>query len=369
MTTPPPKVFPGLSALQDRSLSFWKPILLLPTTPAKIARRHRFAKDLQKKIQTWRPHFVLNSAHVAVVLTVPLDALEQNGWLSFQDHTPIALERKLNDLLSLVKHFLQGSAAALQSGVTSHSSAEDALRRRSDRDACAVTGTKDPNICHIIPFAWNDTQVAIERTMSVIDGCHGLFSLRWIEEYGPLLARCGSPGSSDKAWNMLCLNKQLWSLWSKGYFSFQWLGTAAFPNDASMKTVTLQFNWMVRDKRNPLRAMNLHGENNDFMEMVERVGEFQTEGNPAQVPGIEMSVKSGDIIYIEIPSARSGRFVAMMNFHWSCVKIAGMSGAANSPEFLPDHADWNEVDRALITEDWLAEQAQEVISLSDTSLF
>ncbi|KAF4968795.1 hypothetical protein FSARC_3822 [Fusarium sarcochroum] len=353
-----------LLPLPDINPSFRKPVSLLPTAADEIAKRHEFAIRLQESIQELTPRFNLSAAHVAVILTVPLYTLERHGRLSVEFDNYFTLESTLNELLSLVKHFLQGSRLAFKLSNASRSSAEEALCRERDGRACVVTGTKNPATCHIIPFVWNDTQAAIKRSLSVISSTQALLGLPWIREHGSSLVR-GDLGSSDKCWNMLCLDRHLRFWWSRGHLAFKCLGSIPIAGDESMVTVTLQFNWMLRDmlrdRIKPSRDMNLHGDNNDFMEMVERVRVFQAEGNPVQVPHSSFGIKSGHLIHVVMPATDAPKFKAAMDLQWACIKIASISGASNYPDLLPDHDDWEGVDKILRTERWVAQQAERPI--------
>ncbi|KAJ4271932.1 hypothetical protein NW762_000641 [Fusarium torreyae] len=378
---------------------FQKPASLLPDD--EIELRYDFAKQLEKKIQMSDSSFRLNAAHVSVILTVPLSALGNGGWLSPKDTDSITLEQKLNGMLNLVKHFTQNftnkgfgklsiSASRTNSRKSQRTSRSGSARRQDDPDedwvpddanrnpteknlcrdrdrhACVVMSTANPEVCHIVPFAWNENQKTIKKTQSVLTGCQAFFGNEWFEEYLPYLAKSDNPGGSDKYWNMLCLNRQLHFWWAQKFLAFKCLGITSGTNNTS--TVEFQFNWMLRDKRNPKQEMQLYGDNNDFMKMVERVKDFNAEGNPAHVSLDKLGqvaatrvdsgipIRSGHVFYVVMPDKDALKFKAMMDLQWACIVVAGMSGAAGSPDLLIDPDD-DELE--LRTESWVAQQARQ----------
>jgi hypothetical protein len=78
---------------------------------------------------------------------------------------------------------------------------------------CIFAKTAEVDVAHIIPQTGNDTKENVELALSAIDAAEALFDPDVWDEILALFADEGNLRSSDKPWNMLCLNKQLhWHL-------------------------------------------------------------------------------------------------------------------------------------------------------------
>ncbi|KAF4981530.1 hypothetical protein FZEAL_2679 [Fusarium zealandicum] len=123
--------------------------------------------------------------------------------------------------------------------------AERAKCLQRDGNVCVVTGAPEPGVYHIAPFTWNDTQAHIRKTRKLASG-------RGLIHEGDFLTRAvylddpNHQGSSDKTWNMICLDPQLYSWWANGYCAFKCLGVESAGSDEV--NVTLEFRWMPQTK-------------------------------------------------------------------------------------------------------------------------
>jgi hypothetical protein len=84
--------------------------------------------------------------------------------------------------------------------------------------------TNDPHVCHIIPFSWNNSYQNLGKTRDVFMYAEAFLGRAWMTEFEPLIQDFQNLGSSDKIWNMICLNIQMHAWWSKARFGLKCLG-------------------------------------------------------------------------------------------------------------------------------------------------
>lgn len=112
-----------------------------------------------------------------------------------------------------------------------------------DRKRCIMTGTPNPEVCHVVPFVANNTDHRVRYLKCITQALRTLNS-----DLGILTS---APGWTDEAWNMLSLAPSLHGWWGRGYFAFRCLGVmlvagAAVNTVTSQSTVDLQLHWLSR---------------------------------------------------------------------------------------------------------------------------
>lgn len=207
-------------------------------------------------------------------------------------------------------------------------------------------GTLNPEVCHIIPFSANSSaerRHMLEDTYNVLESVVG--------DRATLLL--GQPGSSDRSWNMICLNRQLHAWWGRGYFAFKCLGVTPVEvggGDSGLPSIVeLQFHWM------PLQPTG-KATDGQWMQDVPNDGRREWvrdwEQSPRYGGGGAVAaahattsrlVQTGHVICIAMPSLEDGlRMKSMIDIQWACIRMASMSGAAGDPEFIFHRRDWSE---------------------------
>ncbi|EEU40443.1 uncharacterized protein NECHADRAFT_76718 [Fusarium vanettenii 77-13-4] len=380
---------------------FEEPKTLLPVEEAEI--RRDFAIKLEAEIRTnpLLAHFRLNAMQVATILSVPISTLRPGGYLSLRDsggqqNSEETLFQRLEGIRLLVRHFLrpnQGkellnntlselfstprslrtprnkrtqSPASLPSSKKSKRSSKtrqkcddpdaeylpkEEGRDKDERDkcferdgkACVLMRTVDPHVCHIIPFSWNNKELNIRKTGLVFGHAEAFLGQDWRRKYQTYLQNPVCPGGSDKAWNMICLDMQMQTWWSKARFGLKCLGLRTTTKDESV--VTLQFNWMPQSAMKPTDQMTLQGRDNDFDRMVKSARAFyeggsfpspQEFGTMAALSAASASaapILSGDLVEVKMLSSETHLFKAMIEFQWAMIVVAAFSGAGE-PELL-----------------------------------
>lgn len=209
-----------------------------------------------------------------------------------------------------------------------------------------------------MPFSSNSTAASL-KVLKVNIPAYRFFFLEEDSDMPDLVAE--GIGCSDKSWNMICLNKQLHTWWSKCLLGIKCTGVT-LEDDMTNSTVWLEFQWMCR--RTPLdpgrkisidnRAQDMpgrpHTQESEAARFVKGTGAYY--GDAAVNPG---SVSAGHIMDFISPSGRpllsghrfqntmaneeAGKMKAMIDLQWACVNIASMSGAADWPPFTDDDED------------------------------
>ncbi|UPL01721.1 hypothetical protein LCI18_012655 [Fusarium solani-melongenae] len=188
-------------------------------------------------------------------------------------------------------------------------------RKCSQRDGnvCVLIGTSRPWVGHIVPYAWNDTLANIQKTEKVSQHIQAFF------------------GSSDKVWNMLCLNITDYGMWRSAKLGFKGLGIR--PTSQGESVVILQFHWMPRPDMDPTKGMSLQGQNNDFDKMVECAKSLHSDGDSNLIHELpQLSIPSGRLIHVPMPNSEAVHFKAMIDLQWAMVVVAAFCGTADAPD-------------------------------------
>ncbi|KAJ4307886.1 hypothetical protein N0V84_012436 [Fusarium piperis] len=395
--------------------SFQEPTILLPVDEAEIRRDLAIKIEAEIRTSPMWANFRLNAAHVAIILSVPLSTLQPGGYLSPRDTMGLDLHTRLVKLGGLVRHYLiqhqqdnnarggglsespsaagnprtpskkskiSGLKRPRQSddsdreyfpGPTSRNREERAKCYCRDNKACVLMGTSEPHICHIIPFCWNNSQLNIIKTAEVFSHAQAFFGVDWTKTYRTHLQDPQNQGSSDKAWNMICLNTQMHAWWGKARFGLKCLGICPITEDES--AVTLQFHWMPRSAMKANDQMNLQGQDNDFDRMVESAKSFHQGGSfpssqefgktAALSVHSGVPILSGHLIDVKMSSSEAPLFKAMIDLQWAMIVVSAFSGAAEAPELLFDDDDPDRPDYR--TMEWVEEQSR-LATLQDIQL-
>ncbi|KAK3689595.1 hypothetical protein B0T22DRAFT_379668, partial [Podospora appendiculata] len=116
-----------------------------------------------------------------------------------------------------------------------------------DQNRCVITGTSDPEVCHIIPFAANSTEEARGRWRHAITSVAQLNMVKTLNNEDSyalerrLLSLFSSEvGVSDRHWNTISLSPALHDWWGKAYFGSRCLGTRDVDSGDADQIMTLR---------------------------------------------------------------------------------------------------------------------------------
>ncbi|KAI7772170.1 hypothetical protein LZL87_009333 [Fusarium oxysporum] len=223
--------------------------------------------------------------------------------------------------------------------------------KKNDGGHCIVTGVANPDACHIIPFAFNNSDKNTKKTSvfsSTIRTMLGLPGNKETEDAIALLHQ--GKGSSDKQWNMICLSPSLHRWWGYAYWAFKWLDAAPITNDTKTCKIRLQFHWMPRNiKRDPTASFRLK----DLPDLDKQIKHcygsepylcneqncqacYGTKGIAAHNVESGRPIRTGDIFTIirstiDVPLCRT-----MFDIQWAIITSAAISGGALVPDQLGD---------------------------------
>ncbi|KAJ4861529.1 HNH endonuclease domain-containing protein [Trichoderma breve] len=247
----------------------------------------------------------------------------------------------------------EGRQASLGSANTKKTNRNANERKKClvrDGNACVLMQTAMPEVCHILPFSISTTDAAL-RFFS-----HKCGSLIYGLQFGTddnktLTDMSKNRGWSDKAWNMLCLNRQLHAWWAEGYFALKYLGTIEESKEASI--VQVQFHWMPR---NGLDCQ----QNCTIPEALEAMRRTVSDDNgfiKASRASSGRSLATGQVFDIPVHPDDAPNMKIMIDLQWAIIRVAALSGAAGYIDELDkEYRDpWDE-DAALFTgefEDWI----------------
>ncbi|KAK5651015.1 hypothetical protein OQA88_2099, partial [Cercophora sp. LCS_1] len=265
-------------------------------------------------------------------------------------------------------------------GLSKSSEAEKGKRRRHDGDACKVLNTANPEVCHIIPWSSSkDTAVVatfrygLSKIMQMLELVTSDDSsnpeadpLRVMAETRGLTNLfCSEPGCSDKAWNMVCLNRQLYDWWGRAQIGFRPLGIVDGDNTEEKK-VQVQLYWMPTNLRSnraavPYKAKVLP---RDVDKLKDRLNEIHTRPQAAietggwyavcrtalgdqSLPG--HPVITGDIFEWSVKTADAWKMKRAFELQWALIRIVAIAGGAG-----PATLDEDNEDHGSAVEAWIA---------------
>ncbi|KAH7308662.1 hypothetical protein B0I35DRAFT_442389, partial [Stachybotrys elegans] len=158
-----------------------------------------------------------------------------------------------------------------------HSKKQRDLCLERDGNACVVTGEGKPQVCHIIPFTWNNSTGNVEKTGKVIEGVRSLFGDGFMDAIPGLeddLRGHDKLGSSDRSWNMVPLNPKLHASWGNASWGFEPEPEVTMVN--GKYRVVCIFRWMPqRDKEFAQKLMKLSGDDNDLHRLLREVKDWE----------------------------------------------------------------------------------------------
>ncbi|KAK0614690.1 hypothetical protein B0T14DRAFT_570594 [Immersiella caudata] len=174
-----------------------------------------------------------------------------------------------------------------------------------DNHRYIVLGTKNPDICHIIPLGVSDTEefrvafgkwlgaaafyVYYEKPELVRDSDKSQDDDKNKEWLWALYCHetLSEIGVNDRSWNQISLDKQLHNWWSECYFAFKPLGIGGEitqgldpkGDTADYTRVKLQFHWMPHRKDSGATPFDIskNARPEDFSDVYEKTyGELET---------------------------------------------------------------------------------------------
>ncbi|RGP76510.1 hypothetical protein FSPOR_185, partial [Fusarium sporotrichioides] len=417
ITQEQPHLVRAVKVLLQASPEYVKPTTLIPTDEVEI--RREYAIKIEKRIIQGTPDFKFTAVHLAAVMITPLSNLQRHGYLS--DRQPWQqLAHKMNSLACLVKRYLikkpetpesyavveptttpdvperslsttskkrarsvSGKASSRKVRSTKKSEDPDAayfppddggedqkeLCRERDNNQCVFMHTAKGDCAHIIPRRWNDTEESVEMTRQVIDAARLFLDEDTYLEYENLFADRNNIRTTDKAWNMLYLNKQLHWYLDHASIGMKCLGIEHRADDDTKATVVVQLHWLHRTQYKPSETVTSQGDNNDFNKIVDGLRLFEKQEGPARVePGGGMfaavrvndnvPLVSGHCVRVEMGVEDAEKAKVMFDLAWALGVVAAMSGAADWPNLLPDHEDWDDIKQKAAIQRWVQDQAR-----------
>ncbi|KAF5654732.1 hypothetical protein F25303_1076 [Fusarium sp. NRRL 25303] len=198
--------------------------------------------------------------------------------------------------------------------------------RVRDGNICVVTGKPNPKTYHILPFHL---------------GGAGQLVTKDLLSQAPYVSNPRTLGGSDKAWNQLCLDPELYNLWAKGYCAFKFMGSKDISEGKEM--ATLQFRWMPQIKKRSGTTVNIHGTGpeNDWLDLMAELDTFHSQHQPPpRIGGKTLRattkagapLRSGHLIHICLPNEDVEHLEVVINLQWCSILFMAFIGAAGNLE-------------------------------------
>ena len=238
-------------------------------------------------------------------------------------------------------------------------------RQELDRHRCVITGTRDPEVCHIIPFTANSTEEVRKswQTCVRVATWARLIEMEPGQDNWDLETRLCSlfahhPGVSDKHWNTISLAPNLHDWWGKGYFGLKCLGLRPGDGDVpdhhpnQILVLRIQFHWMIWREREIGQKMAPLGRTMESMKAAfpqyagrtAYCGDYSpSDGRPIVAisrPATGINLETGDIFEIRVPRRHAQKMMAALNLQWALNKVLAMAGGAEALDNIPDHPEF-----------------------------
>ncbi|KAH7019121.1 hypothetical protein EDB80DRAFT_869796 [Ilyonectria destructans] len=209
--------------------------------------------------------------------------------------------------------------------------------RELDGDRCIVTGYTHPEICHIVPFAWNNSDYNVSKTEKFIPIISDFLDLPVDSDSTRALASLyAERGSSDKVWNIVALNSIQHFWWDPE----KHLSSQLNHSYGSKPTICDKDNCETCQGTSGVTAHNAHS------------------GRP---------IRTGDIFTVVRDTNDVNFFHRMIDIQWAIICAAAISGAALAPELLGDLEDKlflsDYGDEAEVSDEALSEEGEGQLAL------
>ncbi|QPC76683.1 hypothetical protein HYE68_007435 [Fusarium pseudograminearum] len=374
------------------------PIACLEDHP--LEKRYTHAKDIEKYIQKFQPDFRIRVEHFAAILLVPLQDFDKGGLFELK-RAPQRIKARLDTIPPFCKHYMlhlnpsnrldarwahakpepvtkqpplndemsydeiilsmkyrSSFKTCLASESPPTAEEEEVKCKKRDQNKCVLTGKPyNTSVFWFIPRGWNDTVQHNNATGNLQSGSMRLAKV-------PLLRDIHSATQlrqTQKAWNMLCVDNDVYDLLVRGLCAFKFIGKEKL--DGRFK-VQLKFFWMpdlpgrfnqimdlnVIKRCEPLNQPDGHTDFNYAKVRRENIRElsvdlhvFQRSGcpqspsdryKPSANPNSSLKLMSGKDVYIEMSERDSELFESVVKIHWACVTFTALCGGAGRAWFM-----------------------------------
>ncbi|KDN68282.1 hypothetical protein CSUB01_10358 [Colletotrichum sublineola] len=236
-----------------------------------------------------------------------------------------------------------------------------ALKR--DNARCVLTGSPNPEVCHIFPFSALNHQERVDSLLVIMAPIWGQDRIKKLLE--KLTGRY-NPGASnnqnviDEARNMISLNQQMHYFWGRGYFALEPMGMAECsekestvsrtasasstptrtpPSRASKKSKAIQQEWSIRLRFHWLRATNVPELRVpvDFSE--DPINKFQPSDPERPLRAVNFltyrPIENGQIFTIKADSLEELPDYDILLLQWDILRMWRLAGGAD-PAMYPD---------------------------------
>ncbi|KAF5547765.1 hypothetical protein FMEXI_5091 [Fusarium mexicanum] len=223
-----------------------------------------------------------------------------------------------------------------------------------DGNCCVVTGASNPQVCHIVPFAWSKHQKNFEVTKRLMPAFQLVIDIQppkiKREAVDKLLQ---GVGCTDRLWNLVCLSPQLHEWWDHAYFGLMHHVSNDSEEDGFVE-IHLQFVWMPRNipqsatkqialdqQAHPSRSLsaglNHHYEGQTMKpcsdlscnecQAIRKVKAYDITNRP---------IVNGQIIVVKRRKEDAPLFEAIIKIQYAIIRAAAISGGALAPGELRD---------------------------------
>lgn len=209
--------------------------------------------------------------------------------------------------------------------------AEIEKAKSRDKGKCVVTEYTEIDYLWLIPATWNNSPAHNDSTGNLEGSSVDLADVDMLDSD---LLNASELGKTHKSWNIMCIDKVLYSFITRGWGGFRFEENGR-PNNKGVVEVKLRFYWMPQmtgrfNRRTTKRA--------ELVDMVNEFNAFHRAGcppPPTYPKGHGFVVpKSGQLVVVERNVGDVDKFKCALKIHWRCVLYTALCGGAGRPQFM-----------------------------------
>ncbi|OBS28323.1 hypothetical protein FPOA_02264 [Fusarium poae] len=206
---------------------------------------------------------------------------------------------------------------------------EDLCLERDGRK-CVLTGESNVRIFHFIPITWNDT-VDHNNATGMLKGASVEIADINLLNAPATICSANELGTSHKAWNMLCVNEDIYGYLVKGLCSFRFMNYETIGKGQAL--VNLQFYWMPKlpGRFNVDISKERFQAATEGLKLLQRFTTYYNQGCPTEFPEsseIGKKLKSGHSIDMTMSEQDAMKLESAVKVHWACILFTALCGGA-----------------------------------------
>ncbi|CAG7561203.1 unnamed protein product [Fusarium equiseti] len=205
------------------------------------------------------------------------------------------------------------------------------VRKCMERDqfSCVVTHTKSDRLFPFIPIGWNNSVDNNNATGNLEEVCLAMADVNLMKH----ILSVFELGRSHKAWNLICVNPDLYTCLISGFCGFKYHETIPIEGEGGQTDgkvqVVLVFYWMPQGIK---ARFNEEADAVDLEDIARAFNNFTQP--PLSYPKQGPVPRSGDKVHLPMTREDAEKLMSAVKVHWACVLYLVLCGGTGQPQYL-----------------------------------